>query len=75
VIKNTVDEEISGLPLIQPPTKLVQSNEGYTQVILESVDFYLKTDQGHRTKIPSYLYDTSPSLHELLGTANDGIDD
>ena len=61
-------EEIPGLPPVQPATKLIQSIEGSTQAILESVDLYLKTDQGHQSKIPSYLYDTSAPFDVILGT-------
>jgi len=68
LIKKTVAGEIQGLPPIQPATKLVQSSEGSTQAILESVDSYLKKDQGHRAKLPSYLLNTSASFHLLLGT-------
>jgi len=68
LIKKTVAEEIPGLPPVQPATKLIQSIEGSTQAILESVDLYLKTDQGHQSKIPSYLYDTSAPFDVILGT-------
>jgi hypothetical protein len=67
-MKKTVAEEIPGLPPVQPVTKLIQSSEGSTQAILESVDLYLKTDQGHHSKIPSYLYDTSAPFDVILGT-------
>jgi len=63
-----VAEEIPGLPPVQPATKLVQSSDGSTQAILESVDLYLKTNQGHHSKIPSYSYDTSAPFDVIVGT-------
>jgi hypothetical protein len=63
-----VAEEIPGPPSVQPATKLIQSSEGSTQEILESVDLYLKTDQGHHSKISSYLNDTSAPFDVILGT-------
>jgi hypothetical protein len=68
VIKRTVAEEIPGLPPVRPATKLIQSSQGSTQAVLGSVDLYLKTDQGHHSKIPSYLYDTTAPFDVILGT-------
>ena len=68
LIKKTVAEEIPGMPPVQPATKLIQSSEGSTQAISESVDLYLRTDQGYHSKIPSYLYDTSAPFDVILGT-------
>jgi hypothetical protein len=68
LIKKTVAKETAVLPPIQPATKLVQSSEGSLQAILESVDLYVKTDQGHCAKMPSCLYDTSPPFDILLRT-------
>jgi len=35
---------------------------------LQSIDLFLKTDQGHHSKTPSYLYDTSAPFNVILGT-------
>jgi len=63
-----VAEDIPDLPPVQAATKLIQSSESSTQAIRESVDLYLKRDQGHHSKIPSYLYDTSARFDVITQT-------